>query len=123
VAGPATRGGRAVDLYSGNSVVHFLPAEFRNLSWARLLEVRALARVGNIALWRVLPPTVDVQRISILEMSPPPLLVKCEFWIWKCSPTVFVCSPCESVSSAPSRYSHTQVSAWNNNETPPYSGR
>jgi hypothetical protein len=118
VAGPATHGGCPADLHSGSSVAYSLPAEFLNLSWASLLEVRALARLGNTALWRVLPPTVAVQRISILEMRPPPLLVKWEFWIWKCSPTVLVCSPCESISSAPSWYSHTDMSAWNNNKTP-----
>jgi hypothetical protein len=47
LAGPATRGGRAVDLHSGISVAHILPAEIRNPSCASLLEGRALARLGN----------------------------------------------------------------------------
>jgi hypothetical protein len=98
-------------------VTHILPAEFRNPSWASLLEVRARARLGNTALCRDLPPTEAVQRISILGIWPPLLLEKCAFWIWNCSPTVLVCSPCESVSSAPSRYSQTHVSTWSDIET------
>ena len=85
--------------------LEFSPDAFTCLSCASLPEVSVLRRVENTDLCLIDSPSVEVHRISIFEERSS-LLVKCEPWIWKCNPTVFLWNPAGSVSSTPSRYSH-----------------